>query len=67
MMMVLHHYPIQLIYEPGKNLIVADTLSRAPVLVENEERNNLSKKEVNCFKAIASVKLFDNVKISSDR
>ena len=30
MMLRLQHYDLQVEYEPGKNLLIADTLSRAP-------------------------------------
>ncbi len=54
MMLNLHHYPVKLKYVPGKELVVADTLSRAPMATKEAcEKDSCRINEEKCFKSIA--------------
>jgi hypothetical protein len=67
MMLYLHNYQLTLKYVPGKNLIVADTLSRAPMETTNVPLESLHGNPDHHFKNIASIKLIDYIKISENR
>lgn len=68
MMIFLHHYQLNLRYVPGKKLIVADTLSRAPINSAEDDPNEIGNDSaIPYYKNIASIKLVDHVKITDNR
>jgi hypothetical protein len=73
MMLYLHSYGVELQYVPGKELIIADTLSRAPSEMESQiSFEKISVKAVatsreKYIKNISSIKLIDNVNITDQR